>query len=101
MFKGRKIDDIPLVESWRYYEQLLQQQDETISSGADIEAFRYGLGRFAKLLTRIILTTASHGVLDHPFYETTNVSLFSKRIHISNHSCLLAPFHKEWSIIRM
>jgi hypothetical protein len=70
MFKGRKIDDIPLVESWRYYEQLLQQQDETISSGADIEAFRYGLGRFAKLLTRIILTTASHGVLDHPFYET-------------------------------
>ncbi|KAF3400542.1 hypothetical protein DPV78_005808 [Talaromyces pinophilus] len=70
MFKERKIDDIPLVESWRYYEQLLQQQDEVISSGADIEAFRYGLDRFAKSLTRVTLTTASHGVLDNPFYET-------------------------------
>lgn len=70
MFKGRKIDDIPLIESWRYYEQLLKQQDEVISSGADIEAFRYGLDRFAKSLTRVTLTAASHGVLDNPFYET-------------------------------
>lgn len=69
-FKGRKIDAIPLVESWRYYEQLLQQQDKVISSGADVEAFRYGLDRFAKSLTKVILTTASHGVLDNPFYET-------------------------------
>lgn len=30
MFTGKKIDDIPLIQSWRYYEQLLKQQDKVI-----------------------------------------------------------------------
>lgn len=46
-----------------------------LASDADVEAFRYGLGRFPSL-KRITLTAATHGVLNNPMYNTPMIRRF-------------------------
>ncbi|KAJ9320821.1 CAZyme family GH18 [Paecilomyces variotii] len=71
----RRHPDLPIEESWAYYQQLLQQQQDVLASEADVEAFRYGLQRFPAL-RRIVITPAAHGILDHPLYETPMIRAF-------------------------
>lgn len=61
--------------SWTYYQDLVLQQDQVIASGADIEAFRYGLRRFPSLRT-VTITPAAHGWLFSPLYKTPMIRAF-------------------------
>ncbi|RFU75456.1 3-hydroxyacyl- dehydrogenase [Trichoderma arundinaceum] len=67
--------ELPLEESWAYYQDLLRQQDEVVASGADAEALRYGLRRFPAL-RRVTVTPAAHGWLYTPLYETPMIRAF-------------------------
>lgn len=66
---------LPLQMSWKYYKELLQQQEQVLASEADIEALRYGLQRFPSL-RRITITPAAHGWLFSPLYETPMIRAF-------------------------
>lgn len=66
---------VPTVESWKHYQQLLRQQEEVISTGADADALRYGLSRFTAL-RRLAITPAAHGSLFAPVYETPMIRAF-------------------------
>lgn len=66
---------LPYKASWDYYQKLIQQQDEVLASGADIDAFRYGLERFPSLI-RITITPATHGFLFLPLYQTPMIRSF-------------------------
>lgn len=66
---------VPTVESWKHYQQLLRQQEEVISTGADADALRYGLSRFPAL-RRLAITPAAHGSLFAPLYETPMIRAF-------------------------
>ncbi|CAD6440489.1 a29442a7-0189-467e-acc5-9ad5d1ee8f85 [Sclerotinia trifoliorum] len=68
---------LPFSESWSYYETLLEQQEEVLRSGADINALTYVLERFQSL-RRITITLAAHGSLDRPLYETPMIKSFPK-----------------------
>ena len=60
---------MPIAESWTYYEELLRQQDQVLQSGADIDALKYALARFP-MLRRITITPAAHGFTFLPRYPT-------------------------------
>ncbi|KAM0461758.1 hypothetical protein ACHAO4_000943 [Trichoderma viride] len=62
-------DELPLEESWAYYQDLLRQQEEVIASGADADALRYGLQRFPSL-RKVTVTPTTYGWLFTPLYET-------------------------------
>lgn len=66
---------LPYKASWDYYQQLMQQQNEVLNSGADVDAFRYGLSRFPSL-KRITITPGAHGFLYSPLYETPMIRSF-------------------------
>ncbi|KAL6399660.1 F-box domain, cyclin-like [Ilyonectria robusta] len=66
---------LPYKASWAYYQKLIQQQDEVLASGADIDAFRYGLERFPSLI-RVTITPATHGFLFSPLYQTPMIRSF-------------------------
>ncbi|KAK3295296.1 uncharacterized protein B0H64DRAFT_394790 [Chaetomium fimeti] len=66
-----------LEESWAHYQVLLRQQDEVIHSGADAEAFRYGLERFTSL-KRVTVTPFAHGFWLTPLYETPMIRAFPR-----------------------
>ncbi|KAM0174026.1 hypothetical protein ACHAPF_006368 [Botrytis cinerea] len=68
---------LPFSESWNYYETLLEQQEEVLESGADIDALKYVLERFQSL-QKITITPAAHGSLDRPLYETPMIKSFPK-----------------------
>ncbi|VUC37596.1 unnamed protein product [Clonostachys rosea] len=70
-------DMLPLCESWSIYQGLLRQQHEVIASGADIEAFRYGLERFPSLRS-VRVTPAAHGWLFQPLYRTPMIRQFPR-----------------------
>lgn len=61
--------------SWSYYHQLLQEQEDVVDSGADLEALRYGLEHFPAL-RRITITPAAHGLLDFPLFKTPMIRAF-------------------------
>ncbi|KAG9255766.1 uncharacterized protein F5Z01DRAFT_652072 [Emericellopsis atlantica] len=63
--------ELPPARAWKYYRQLLQQQDEVLQStpALDEEALKYALARFPNL-RRITLTPAAHGFLFMPLYRT-------------------------------
>ncbi|KAH7140069.1 hypothetical protein B0J13DRAFT_609188 [Dactylonectria estremocensis] len=61
--------------SWNYYQKLIQQQDEVLASGADIDAFRYGLECFPSL-TRITITLATYGFPFLPLHQTPMIRSF-------------------------
>ncbi|KAF4459696.1 Succinate--hydroxymethylglutarate -transferase [Fusarium albosuccineum] len=67
--------ELSLEESYTYYQDLVRQQTEVIASGADEEAFRYGVERFPSL-TRVTITPESHGWLFMPLYETPMIRSF-------------------------
>lgn len=69
--------ELPRRNSWRYYRQLLQQQEHVITTEADIEAFRYGLEHFTSL-QRVTITPTAHGVLYEPLYETPMIRAFPR-----------------------
>ncbi|KAL7802762.1 hypothetical protein V8C43DRAFT_269341 [Trichoderma afarasin] len=66
---------MPYQASWAYYQDLVRQQDEVIASGADEEAFRFGLRRFSSLRT-VTVTPAAHGMLFSPLYMTPMIRAF-------------------------
>lgn len=66
---------LPVTESWAYYQELLQQQRHVILSDADADAFAYGLQRFPSL-RRITVTPATHGFTFCPLYETPMIRAF-------------------------
>ncbi|KAH6838550.1 hypothetical protein B0I37DRAFT_316717 [Chaetomium sp. MPI-CAGE-AT-0009] len=68
---------LSLEESWAHYQTLLLQQDEVINSGADTEAFRYGLERFISL-KRVTITPFTHGLWLTPLYETAMIRAFPR-----------------------
>lgn len=68
---------LPWRDSWRYFQQLLQQQEDVMKTGADAEAFRYGLERFTSL-QRVTITPVAHGVLYEPLYETPMIRAFPR-----------------------
>lgn len=67
--------ELSLEESWTYYQDLVRQQDDVVTHGADIEAFQYALQRFPAL-RRITVTPAAHGWLFTPLYETPMIRAF-------------------------
>ncbi|KAL7921523.1 hypothetical protein ACQKWADRAFT_327582 [Trichoderma austrokoningii] len=67
--------ELPLEDSWAYYQDLLRQQEEIVANGADSDAFRYGLQRFPSL-RKITVTPATHGWLFMPLYETPMIRAF-------------------------
>lgn len=67
--------EMPLIESWAYYQQLVRQQDEILQSGADIAALAYALSRFPSL-RRVTITPAAHGFLFNPLYATPMIREF-------------------------
>lgn len=67
--------ELSLEESWTYYQDLVRQQDDVVTHGADIEAFQYALQRFPAL-RRVTVTPAAHGWLFTPLYETPMIRAF-------------------------
>lgn len=62
---------LPLAVAYAHYQELLKQQEQVLSTSADMAAFEWALekGRFPNL-KRITLTPASHGILFKPLYPT-------------------------------
>ncbi|KAJ4158136.1 uncharacterized protein LMH87_008675 [Akanthomyces muscarius] len=54
------------------YQKLYKEQVKTAEVDADIEALRYGIGRFPAL-KRITITPAAHGALYSPRYHTPTI----------------------------
>ncbi|KAL6231580.1 hypothetical protein BDW75DRAFT_38781 [Aspergillus navahoensis] len=67
----------PLKISWQYYQNLLQQQENTIIFNMDAEALEYGLRR-CPALKRVTITPAVHGWIFTPLYETPMIRAFPK-----------------------
>ncbi len=53
-------------ESWKYFSELVRQQNNVIASDEDAKALAFGLERFPNL-QRITITPISHGQLFYPF----------------------------------
>ncbi|KAI2619601.1 hypothetical protein GGR54DRAFT_639926 [Hypoxylon sp. NC1633] len=68
---------LPLEDSWSYYQALVEQETNVIATRADIHALRHGLQRFQSL-KRITITAAAHGWLYNPLYETPMIRAFPK-----------------------
>ncbi|KAF9769096.1 hypothetical protein IL306_013539 [Fusarium sp. DS 682] len=64
-----------LRKSYAYYYKLAEQQHCVLSSNADIEAFEYALKRFPSL-SRVTISTRTHGRLFMPLYETPMIRAF-------------------------
>ncbi|KAK1721904.1 hypothetical protein BDP67DRAFT_586852 [Colletotrichum lupini] len=62
---------LPLDIAYTHYRELLAEQNNVLSTSADIAAFEWALenDRFPSL-RRITLTPAAHGILFHPLYPT-------------------------------
>ncbi len=54
------------------YQRLYKEQRHAAETNADLEAFRYGIGRFANL-RRLTITPAAHGALYTPLYCTPTI----------------------------
>jgi hypothetical protein len=78
-----------LEESWAHYRALLRQQDEVIHSGADADAFQYGLERFT-CLKRVIITPFTHGLWLTPLYETPMIRAFPRGFNY--------PIPRTWEV---
>lgn len=63
--------------SWRYYQELIRQQQEVLATNSDEAAFKYGLQHFPAL-RRIVITPAAHGFLFMPLYETPMIRAFPR-----------------------
>ncbi|KAF6827720.1 hypothetical protein CPLU01_08925 [Colletotrichum plurivorum] len=65
---------LPLDVAYAHYVELLTQQDEVLSTSADLAAFDWALenNRFPNL-RRVNLTPAAHGLLFKPLYPTPTI----------------------------
>ncbi|KAJ5991543.1 hypothetical protein N7522_011750 [Penicillium canescens] len=66
---------LPIKQCYNHYTRLKKQQDEVLISGADKDAFVYGLDRFPQV-TKVAVTPAAHGWLFCPLYETPFIRAF-------------------------
>ena len=67
---------LPVQESWAYFQKWRRQQQDVISSGADVAALRHGFARFPALRT-ITITPAVHGYnITFPLYDTPTIRSF-------------------------
>lgn len=74
--RAQQLDaEMPVPAAWAYYQELLRQEDEVLTTGADITTMRYGLQRFPSL-RKITITPATHGFLFTPLYETPMIRSF-------------------------
>ncbi|KAL4900879.1 hypothetical protein BDW74DRAFT_182462 [Aspergillus multicolor] len=60
-----------------YWQNLQQQQADTLRANRDADALAYGLRRFSAL-TRITITPAAHGLVFIPLYETPMIRAFPR-----------------------
>jgi hypothetical protein len=70
-------EQLPVRESWEYYQELLRQEEQVLASNADVEAFRYGLERLPSL-QRVTVTPSAHGFLFTPLYVTPMIRAFPR-----------------------
>ena len=67
---------LPLQDSWAHFRKWRREQQDVISSGADVAALRHGLARFPALRT-ITITPAVHGYnITFPLYDTPTIRFF-------------------------
>ncbi|OOQ91393.1 hypothetical protein PEBR_00500 [Penicillium brasilianum] len=66
---------MPLKDCWKYYLQVLNDQQAVIESREDGKAFFYGLRRFPRL-RRVTVTPAAHGHIFNPLYQTPTIRAF-------------------------
>jgi hypothetical protein len=67
---------LPVQESWARFREWRRQQQDVISTGADVAALRHGLARFPTLHT-ISITPSVHGYnLAFPLYDTPTIRSF-------------------------
>ncbi|KAF4336894.1 bacteriodes thetaiotaomicron symbiotic chitinase, partial [Fusarium beomiforme] len=77
------------IESYEVFEQLSQQQAQTIAENGDQKALEYGLSRFSNL-KRITITPFAHGVPGRPLYCTPTIR--------SLPSGIIYPIPRSWPI---
>jgi hypothetical protein len=70
-------NEMPISQSIRYYKELCDEQEDIISAGEDIRAFRTALYRFPNL-KKVTVTPVCHGFLFTPLYETPMIRDFPK-----------------------
>jgi hypothetical protein len=85
-------EQLPMTESWVYFQELLRQENEVVASKADIDAFRYGLGRFP-FMQRVTVTPSAHGFLSAPIYETPMIHAFPRGFNY--------PMPRPWNFRNM
>ncbi|KAJ5814285.1 uncharacterized protein N7503_001035 [Penicillium pulvis] len=66
---------MPLKDCWKYYSQVLNDQQSVIESRDDEKAFIYGLEQFPQL-RRVTITPAAHGRTFSPLYRTPTIRAF-------------------------
>ena len=67
---------LPIQKSWVHFRKWRREQQDVISSGADVAALRHGLARFPALRT-ITITPAVHGYnITFPLYDTPTIRSF-------------------------
>ncbi|KAF3397950.1 hypothetical protein F1880_005795 [Penicillium rolfsii] len=66
---------MPLEDCWKYYSQVLNDQQAVIEARDDEKAFIYGLKRFPQL-RRVTVTPAAHGHIFNPLYQTPTIRAF-------------------------
>lgn len=62
---------------WQHYQNLLQQQEDVLFMGPNVDALIYGLKRFPAL-RRMTITPAAHGWIFAPLYETPMIRALPK-----------------------
>uniref|UniRef100_A0A8H7TTD1 F-box domain-containing protein n=1 Tax=Bionectria ochroleuca TaxID=29856 RepID=A0A8H7TTD1_BIOOC len=70
-------DNLWEMRSISYYKELCDEQEDIISAGEDIRAFRTALYRFPNL-KKVTVTPVCHGFLFTPLYETPMIRDFPK-----------------------
>ncbi|KAK2877264.1 hypothetical protein FQN49_001288 [Arthroderma sp. PD_2] len=86
--------DLPLRQSWIYYKGLLETQKVALRSGADIKAFKFGLKQFPAL-KKITTTSAAHGWLFSPLYETPMIRDFPRGFNYPIPRGLPFSYHQD------
>jgi hypothetical protein len=94
---------LSLKDSWRHYMDLWWQQVEVLNSGADLDAFRYGLKRLP-LLQRVTITPFAHGRLFTALYETPMIRALPRGFNYLiprswpvHNSGYRPPFSRQWN----
>lgn len=82
---------LPLKQCWQHYQNLLQQQEDVLVFGSDVDALLYGLKRFPAL-RRMTITPGAHGWIFAPLYETPMIRALPKGFNY--------PIPRSWPTTR-